>query len=435
MKAAFSVRCVVVVLSLLCLFDHSASGDEPARAEITRLKTPDGVEYGTWGAHAKKPAPTLFMLSGTIKGTLEKPYFRQCGNELAELGYLVVSIDLPCHGTQTSESQPTGLSGWGHRVGNGEDIVAESNVRLSQVLDHLIRTGLTDPSRVAAAGTSRGGFLALHFAAHDPRVKAAAGFAPVTDLAALSEFRGKQKHPLVRTLSLKNQAGKLAGRPVWIIIGDVDERVGTHHAIDLWSRLSALAKEKQIASNVELHVMSEPRGHTTPKGASKLAADWVHRHLSQGVDPETADNADANPVKGDGTLRTLLLVDDHHVLYRSGTRRVFHPAKLNPTNPVIREDKPWEMAIGWTSVVRHPETGRYQLWYQAYAGGRDARKSHKCVVCLAESDDGVTFTKPNSGIHDFKTDRKPFAGHHTETNIVLLGDGGYGDRYAWILKR
>ena len=112
----------------------------------------------------------------------------------------------------------------------------------------------------------------MHFAAHDARVRAAAGFAPVTDLAALSEFCEKQEHPLVRKLSLKNQAEKLAGRPVWIIIGDVDERVGTHHALDVASRLSALAREKKVASNVELHVISEPRGHTTPKGASRIAA-------------------------------------------------------------------------------------------------------------------------------------------------------------------
>lgn len=430
MTVVFNIRLLAATALLLFWFSASAKSDEPANAAVTRLKTPDGVEYGTWGTLAQKPAPTLFMLSGTIEGTLEKPYFRQCGNELAQLGYLIVSIDLPCHGTQTTDGQPAGLSGWGHRVGNGEDIVAEANVRLSKVLDHLIATGVTDPERVAAAGTSRGGFLAIHFAAHDPRVKAAAGFAPVTDLAALSEFRGKLDHPLVKNLSLKNQAEKLAGRPVWIIIGDVDERVGTHHAIELASRLSTLAKEKKVASSVSLHVMSEPRGHTTPKGASKLAADWVYRHLSGGVDPKTADVDRAHPVEADGATRTLLLVDDHHVLYRSGTKRVFHAATLNPTNPVIREDKPWEMAIGWTSIVRHKETGKYQLWYQAYAGGRDARKSHKCVVCLAESDDGIAFTKPTLGIHDFKMDREPLPGLHTDTNIVLLGGGGYGDRYA-----
>ena len=123
-------------------------------------------------------------------------------------------------------------------------------------------------------------------------------------------------------------------------------------------------------------------------------------------------------------------MDDTHVLYRSGTRRVLNPAEPHAGNPVIQEDQPWEMAIGWTSLHRDAGTGRYQLWYQAYAGGRDERKSHKCVVCYAESDDGVRFTKPKLGVHDFKTDRQPWNDHFRETNIVLLGDGGYGDRYA-----
>jgi dienelactone hydrolase len=272
---------VALALLVLCNSEHSAG---PANKSVIHKTTPDGVEYGVWGEVTSKPAPTLFMLGSTIDAVLGDAYFRQCGNELAELGYLVVSIDLPCHGTQTIEGEPAGLGGWSHRAGNNEDFVAECNARLSKVLDDLIKRGLSDPERVAAAGTSRGGFLAIHFAAFDRRVKAAAGFAPVTELAALREFRDTHEHPLVAKLGLKNQAEQLAGRPVWIIIGDVDERVGTHHAIEVAGRLSALAKEKKVASNVELHVMSEPRGHTTPKGASKLAAAWIHRHLTDGAD-------------------------------------------------------------------------------------------------------------------------------------------------------
>jgi dienelactone hydrolase len=429
MKVVLSMLSIIAALFLF-LFSASARAAETVDSPFVRHKTPDGIEYGTWGDPGTKPAPTLFMLAGTIESTLEKPYFRQCGNELASLGYLVVSIDLPCHGNQSTEGEPAGLGGWSHRVGKNEDFVADSNARLSKVLDHLIMTGLNDPNRVVAGGTSRGGFLAIHFAAYDSRVKCAAGFAPVTDLAALSEFRSRQEHLLVKKLSLANQAEKLTERPVWIVIGDRDERVGTEHAIELASRLSAVAKERNVASNVELHIMSEPRGHTTPRGSSRLAADWIHRHLSQGVDQDSVSDASLSPANADESGQTLLLVDDHHVMYRAGTRRVFHPARLNLSNPVIREDKPWEMAIGWTSVVRHAATGKYQLWYQAYGGHRDERKSHKCVVCLAESDDGINFTKPELGIHDFKTDRKPFAGHHRDTNIVLVGDGGYGDRYA-----
>jgi dienelactone hydrolase len=441
MKVAFSVSILAGMLSLL-LLGASTKAAEPFDNTAIRKTTPDGVEYGLWGNTAAKSAPTLFMLAGTIESTLEKPYFRQCGNELAELGYVVVSIDIPCHGTQAAAGDCSGLGGWGHRVGRNEDFVAECNIRLSRVLDHLIDTGLTDPDRVAIGGTSRGGFLAIHFAAHDSRVKCAAAFAPVTDLAALSEFRDLQEHPFVQQLSLENQAEKLAGRPVWIVIGDRDERVSTQRSIDLATRLSAIAKERDVPSNVELHVMSEPRGHTTPQGSSSLAADWVHRQLSSNAERKTTASA-IRDTDHEGTLpsssdagriadgpTTLLLVDDHHVLYRAGTKRVFHPAMLNPTNPIIREDKPWEMAIGWTSVVRHAETGKYQLWYQAYAGGRDERKSHKCVVCVAESDDGITFTKPALGVHDFMMTREPMPGLHTKTNIVLVGDGGYGDRYA-----
>lgn len=261
---------------ILTLLSCRADAIEPS---ITRHSTPAGIEYGVWGTPKTGPAPTLFMLAGTIESTLEKPYFRQCGNELGKHGYVVVSIDIPCHGTQTIKGQPSGLTGWSHRVGNNEDIVAEFNKRLSLVLDDLIKTGIADPNRIAVGGTSRGGFLAIHFAAHDRRVKCAAAFAPVTVLAALNEFSTLKQHPLATKLDLMNQAEKLAGRPVWIVIGDQDKRVGTQHAIDLADRLSTLAEEQNVPNNVELHVLPEPRGHTTPKGSSSLAARWILHQL------------------------------------------------------------------------------------------------------------------------------------------------------------
>ena len=278
MTSARNFYRAITVLSLM-LFSANAGADNTDDAIVIRHKTPDGIEFGTWGNPAAKPSPTLFMLASTIDATLGEPYFRQCGNELGELGYLVVSIDLPCHGDQLISGEPEGISGWSYRVANNEDFVADSNARLSKVLDHLIATGLTDPDKIAAGGTSRGGFLAIHFAAHDSRVRCVAGFAPVTELAALHEFHDKPDHPLVRKLSLKNQVEKIAGRPVWIVIGDRDERVGTQHAIELCGRLSSVATVQNTASNVELHVLSEPRGHTTPEGSPQIAAKWIQHQL------------------------------------------------------------------------------------------------------------------------------------------------------------
>lgn len=118
--------------------------------------------------------------------------------------------------------------------------------------------------------------------------------------------------------------------------------------------------------------------------------------------------------------RTLLFVDDHDVLYRSGTRRELHPAERR--GPVIVEDKPWEIAIGWSSIYRDRKSGKYQLWYQSYAGTTIADKRLQCVVCYAESDDGVTFRKPALDLFPF--------GDTAKTNIVLIGSGLHGDRYC-----
>ena len=243
------------------------------------LQTETGVRFGIWGDKPASPAPTLFVLAGTIEETLGDAYYRQSGNALAERGYLCVSVDLPCHGLETRPGEPPGLDGWRSRSERNEDFVAEAASRLTQVLDHLIAAGYTDAGRVAACGTSRGGFLALHFAARDPRVRCVAAFAPVTDLRVLREFHGAAPSPLVDSLALVHQAERLAGRAVWVIIGDQDERVGTDHAVALARRLTSASREKQVPSRVELHVLPEPRGHTTPPGAAEQAAAWIRRQI------------------------------------------------------------------------------------------------------------------------------------------------------------
>lgn len=274
------VTSLAVLLSWPCLSLSARDSETAIRID----KTPGGVEYGTWGKSSQSPAPVLINLSGTITGTLENPYFRQSGNELAEHGYLIVSIDLPCHGTQTGKGKPGGLEGWAIQAQDGANIFEECNARLSGLLNHLIKTGLADPEKIAICGTSRGGFLALHFAAHDPRVKCVAAFAPVTDPAALSEFRGKEDLPLVKEMSVINQADKLAGRPVWIVIGDQDKRVSTEKAIALARSITAASISRKVDSKVELRVMPEPRGHTTPKGAASAAAKWILEQISDSAD-------------------------------------------------------------------------------------------------------------------------------------------------------
>ncbi len=249
---------------------------------MTCLETTTGVGFALWEHEPHRPAPTLFILANSIECTLGDPYFRQSGNHLAQKGYLCVSIDIPGHGKQHRDHEPEGLAGWRYRTDHAENFVSETNRRLSEVLDFLIVTGRTDPTRVAACGTSRGGFLALHFAAFDPRVQCVAAFAPVTELFAVSEFIGAKNSSLVDSLSVSKQADKLALRPVWIIIGDRDDRVGTDQAIALSRTITASALSQGLNASVELHVLPEPKGHTTPNGAAEQAAEWIQRQIGIG---------------------------------------------------------------------------------------------------------------------------------------------------------
>mgnify|MGYP001973074233 FL=1 len=250
-------------------------------SKVILMHTPDGIEFGVWGSTKRDhPAPTLIVLATTIQNTLNSEYYRHCGNQLAKRGFLCVSINLPCHGDQQVDGEPEGLLGWSYRAARDSDFVAEFNNRLSKVLDHLVKQGLSDPEKIAACGTSRGGFLALHAAIHDPRVKCVAGFAPVTDLSVLSEFKLTSECQLVKKYNLIKRANDLAGRKVWINIGDQDKRVNTDNDVQMARKISKESRENKLPSKVTLHVLPEPRGHMIPAGADRMAADWILQEIN-----------------------------------------------------------------------------------------------------------------------------------------------------------
>ncbi len=274
MKHILIIITAVLLNGFVCVIAETKS-------KVILMHTPDGIEFGVWGSIKREhPAPTLIVLATTIQNTLNSKYYRHCGNQLAKRGFLCVSINLPCHGDQQVDGEPEGLLGWSYRTARDSDFVAEFNNRLSKVLDHLVKQGLSDPEKIAACGTSRGGFLALHAAIHDPRVKCVAGFAPVTDLSVLSEFKLTSECQLVKKYNLIKRANDLAGRKVWILIGDQDKRVNTDNAVQLAREISRESRENKLLSKVTLHVLPEPRGHMIPAGADRMAADWILQEIN-----------------------------------------------------------------------------------------------------------------------------------------------------------
>lgn len=255
-----------------------------ARAQapkVTALKTPDGVAFALLGEKKDRPAPTLFVFATAAEQTLTSADYNRAGQLLAKDGCLCVSLDVPCHGADAKKGEAAGLDGWRARLAAGTDVAVSLTKQASAVLDHLIKEEYTDAKRVAVIGTSRGGFMALHWAAAEPRVGCVAAFAPVTDLLVLREFRGMEDHAATKGLALIRHADKLPGRPMWVCIGNNDDRVSTDHLIAFTRKVVAESTAKKVPAPVELHVMPTV-GHRIHDSAHAEAAAWIAKQWRMG---------------------------------------------------------------------------------------------------------------------------------------------------------
>lgn len=240
-------------------------------AEVAIERTPQGIRYGIAAPKPEaKSAPTVFFFAGSAEQSLSEQRFIDCQKALGA-NVLKVSIDLPGHGEDQRAGEPGSLKTWRHRIDKGEDIIDATTRRATAVLDHLIASGHTDPARVAVFGTSRGGFMAFHWAVADKRVRDIAAFAPVTQLPILTEFHGV--HPMAAETNALRVAEVLHGRGLWIIIGSADDRVGTQAAIDFAMAVVTGARIKKVKPLVELHVLPT-NGHTIPDESYITAAKW-----------------------------------------------------------------------------------------------------------------------------------------------------------------
>ena len=192
-----------------------------------------------------------------------------------------IVVEPPCHGEDVRPGEPPQLTGWRYRLEHDDNLVSAFNAKTRTVLDFLVKEESADPKRVAVYGTSRGGFLAFHFAASEPRVKAAAAISPVTKLLVLREFHGTSRLEKVKQLDLMRLAPKLAGRAIWLSIGNKDDRVNTDDAIAFTRALvAATARPGKPETIVPVDLLVGPTaGHTKIERADELLAEWLSKHM------------------------------------------------------------------------------------------------------------------------------------------------------------
>ncbi len=265
------------LLLAVCVNTPSTFGSVDASLQTL----PDGGRSLVLGRREGPPQALLFIFQGSIETALAEPLYTEVGRILAAEGVLSVVLDAPAHGEDATPGDPLELNGWAHRVAEGKPFLAPFLQRASAALDHFIAMQWADPSRIAACGTSRGGFLAFHFAAPDSRIRCVGGIAPVTDLAALREFSARNPPPATGELALASLAPRLAGRPVWICIGNNDARVDTSRAIGFAQAVVAANRELPTPPDpipVDLLVQSTP-GHRSSAADHRRLSAWLRPHL------------------------------------------------------------------------------------------------------------------------------------------------------------
>jgi len=220
---------------------------------------------------SRRPCLLLYLAMDRQTNLNVQPY-RIAADEFLAAGHCAASFDLPNHGELVNKYGES-LVGIAAAMADGMDVFGLVGRLASAAIDACLAAAPGPPRRVFVAGTSRGGLSALHAAAADPRIRAAAAFAPVTDLASLTEFASVAALPITRRSCAAALVERLADRPVFITIAANDPRVGTHHCRDFCNRLKA------AGGDVELVVVPGEE-HSLPDEAYRQGAVFLLKHAN-----------------------------------------------------------------------------------------------------------------------------------------------------------
>ena len=116
--------------------------------------------------------------------------------------------------------------------------------------------------------------------------------------------------------------------------------------------------------------------------------------------------------------RRELFVDDYLIDTMQTARRVLHHP--TPREISLVRNKPWEgNASGKVTVIRDGDL--YRMYYRGRQWLRTGVNGHPTVICYAESQDGITWTRPDLGLVQFNgSTRNNIIWDAKETNDFMV---------------
>lgn len=283
--------------------------------------------------------------------------------------------------------------------------------------------------KAALVGVSRGGLYCYNWAAANPeKVACIYGDAPVCDLRSWPLGKGKgtgnaNEIPkllkvygvstidelLAKAVSPIDQLEPLARAkvPLLHVYGDADTGVP-------WDENTGIVAERYRKLGGDITLIAKPGvGHVHGLNDSTPIIEFIARHSLLQF------HATSDPIPL-GSRRELF-VDRFLIGSMRGVELRLHEPRDEGT--VLRFDEPWEgIHCGYCTVIRDGD--RFRVYYRGMpANVKDGTAGE--VTCVAESDDGVRWTKPKLRLFEAQGTR--------ENNVVLAGDPPFSHNFSPFL--
>lgn len=224
--------------------------------------------------------PALIYFSLSAEASISLDPYNQPVAFLSPFPMRVFSFDLPFHHTESDFL--TAMEKWSKSISEGIPLISNFVEKVQKSIDYLVDLGYIDPQKIAVAGLSRGGFVAAHLAAIDPRIQTVLGFAPLTEISYPHEFAHLNPKQFPEPLNLSDLIPKLIHKNVRFYIGNRDIRVGTSQCFNFIKELVEANYHAQVRSPpVELFITPSKGmyGHGTLPPIFKDGALWVLEKL------------------------------------------------------------------------------------------------------------------------------------------------------------
>lgn len=216
------------------------------------------------------PLPAFFYFALTGEESLHLDPYCQPVTYLKDARIRCFSVTLPYH--ETGADPKIGMARWAEAVREGHDFIKPFLQKCIHAVDTLISLELVDPAHLFVGGLSRGGYIALHLAAADSRFRAILGFAPLTKLPKLVEFKE------IHILTHEQLIDKIVKAAVRFYIGNRDERVSTDSAYEFIRALTeAKYQEGERSPSAEIIISASVgyKGHGTLPQTFNEGAAWI----------------------------------------------------------------------------------------------------------------------------------------------------------------